>query len=251
MSDAVADQPLEALPIEALPIEPSPILLVPGLTCSARLYAAQIPALWRFGPVTIADHTRDDSMAAIARRILATAPPRFSLAGLSMGGYICFEIMRQAAGRVARLALLDTGARADTPEQTERRHAVMALTRAGRYAEIPDLAFPLYVHRRRRDDTALRRLVRMMAEETGPQAYLRQQQAILSRPDSRPLLAAIACPTLVLVGDGDEATPPELAREMAAGIPGSRLVTVADSGHLSTLEQPAAVTAALQEWMRS
>ena len=241
MSNAVADQPRE----------PSPIVLVPGLTCSARLYAGQIPALWRFGPVTVADHTRDDSMAALARQILATAPPRFALAGLSMGGYICFEIMRQAAGRVTRLALLDTGARADTPEQTERRRTLMALTRAGRYAEIPDLAFPLYVHRNRRDDAALQGLVRTMAEETGAQSYLRQQQAILSRPDSRPLLTAIACPTLVLVGDGDEATPPELAREMAAGIPGSRLVTIADSGHLSTLEQPAAVTAALQEWMRS
>jgi pimeloyl-ACP methyl ester carboxylesterase len=237
MSDAAAD---------ALPI-----VLIPGLTCSARLYAGQIPALWQFGSVTVADHTRDDSMAAIARRILADAPPRFALAGLSMGGYICFEIMRQAAERVAKLALLDTGARADTPEQTERRRAVIALTKDGGYAEIPDLAFPLYVHRKRHHDEALKRLVRMMAEETGPQAYLRQQQAILSRPDSRPGLAAVACPTLVLVGEGDEATPPELAREIAAGIPGSHLVTIPDSGHLSTLEQPQRVTKALVDWLSS
>src|ERR1700730_3701804 len=113
-----------------------PIVLIPGLTCSARLYAEQIPALWRFGPVTIADHTRDDSMAAIAGRILAAAPPRFALAGLSMGGYIAFEIMRQAAGRVAKLALLDTGARGDTPEQTERRKVVIALANSGRYADV-------------------------------------------------------------------------------------------------------------------
>jgi pimeloyl-ACP methyl ester carboxylesterase len=231
--------------------EALPIVLIPGLTCSARLYAEQIPALWRFGPVTIADHTRDDSMAAIARRILAAAPPRFALAGLSMGGYICFEIMRQAPGRVAKLALLDTGARADTPEQTERRRAVMALTKDGRYAEIPDLAFPVYVHRNRRHDEALRRVVRTMAEETGPEAYLRQQQAILSRPDSRPSLAAIGCRTLVLVGEGDEATPPELAREIAAGIAGSHLVTIPDSGHLSTLERPQQVTTALIEWLCS
>ena len=95
--------------------DPLPIVLIPGLTCSARLYADQIPTLWRFGPVTVADHTRDDNMAAIARRILAAAPPRFALAGLSMGGYIAFEIMRQAPQRVAKLALLDTGARAETP----------------------------------------------------------------------------------------------------------------------------------------
>lgn len=241
MPDVIADAIADALPI----------VLVPGLTCSARLYAEQIPALWRCGPVMIADHTRDDSMAAIARRILAAAPPRFALAGLSMGGYIAFEIMRQAAGRVAKLALLDTGPRADTPEQTERRRVVMAMAKAGRYAEIPDLAFPLYVHRNRHGDEALKRIVRTMAEETGAEAYLRQQQAILSRPDSRPGLAAITCPTLVLVGEGDEATPPELAREIAAGIAGSRLVTIADSGHLSTLERPQAVTTALVEWMSS
>ena len=78
--------------------DPLPVVLIPGLTCTARLYAEQIPALWQFGPVTIADHRRDASMAAIARRILAAAPPRFALAGLSMGGYIAFEIMRQAPG---------------------------------------------------------------------------------------------------------------------------------------------------------
>src|SRR5262245_48960576 len=107
--------------------ESLPVVLVPGLNCSPRLYAPQLPALWRFGPVTVADHARDDSMAAIARRILAAAPPRFALAGLSMGGYIALEIIRQAAGRVAKLALLDPGARAETPEQTERRKVVLAL----------------------------------------------------------------------------------------------------------------------------
>jgi pimeloyl-ACP methyl ester carboxylesterase len=229
--------------------DPLPVVLIPGLTCTARLYAEQIPALWRFGPVMIADHTRDDSMTAIARRILAAAPPRFALAGLSMGGYIAFEIMRQAPERVAKLALLDTGARGDTPEQTERRKIVIGLARSGRYAEVPDIAFPVYVHRDRHGDAALKRIVRTMAEDTGAQAFLRQQQAIISRPDSRPGLAAISCPTLVLVGDGDEATPPELAREIAAGVAGSRLVLIPRSGHLSTLEQPEAVTQALVEWM--
>src|SRR5580698_4875766 len=104
-----------------MPESSLPIILVAGLNCSARLYAEQIPALWHFGPVAVADHRRDDSLAAIARRILAAAPPRFALAGLSMGGYIAFEIIRQAPQRVAKLALLDTGARADIPEQTERR----------------------------------------------------------------------------------------------------------------------------------
>ena len=117
-----------------------PTVLVAGLNCSARLYAEQIPALWQFGPVIVADHRRDDSMAAMARRILAAAPPRFTLVGLSMGGYVAFEIMRQAAGRVAKLALLDTGARGEAPERTEQRKPLIALAKSGRFAEILEFA---------------------------------------------------------------------------------------------------------------
>jgi pimeloyl-ACP methyl ester carboxylesterase len=231
--------------------EPLPVILVPGLNCSARLYAEQVPALWQFGPVTIADHRRDDSMAAMARRILVNAPPRFALAGLSMGGYIAFEVTRQAADRVVKLALLDTGARAETPERTEARRPLIALARQGRFAEIADDQFPLLVHRKRHSDEALKAVVRAMNQETGAEAYIRQQEAIMSRPDSRPGLGAIKCPTLVLVGDEDQLTPPELAREITNGIRGARLVIVPESGHLSTLEQPHAVTHALVEWMKS
>jgi pimeloyl-ACP methyl ester carboxylesterase len=226
-----------------------PTVLVPGLNCSARLYAEQIPALWRFGPVTVADHTRDDTLAAIARRILAAAPPRFALAGLSMGGYISFEIMRQAPERVAKLALLDTGARAETPEQTKARLPRIELAKRGRVAKVADVQFPVLVHESRYGDEALRRLVRTMGEETGAEAFLRQQTAVMARPDSRPGLAAIACPTLVLVGDGDALTPPALAREIAAGIRGSRLVVIPECAHLSTIERPEAVTKALVDWM--
>jgi pimeloyl-ACP methyl ester carboxylesterase len=205
--------------------------------------------LWRFGPVEIADHTRDASMDAIAARILRDAPPRFALAGLSMGGYLALTIMRQAPERVQKLALLDTSARPETPEQSARRKPQIALAESGRFAEIPALQFPFFVHRSRQGDEALRARVRRMAEETGAQVFLRQQQAITTRPDARPLLAAIKCPTLVLVGDGDALTPPALSREIADGIAGSRLVIVADCGHLSTMEQPEAVNKALVEWM--
>ena len=230
--------------------ESLPVVLVPGLNCSARLYAEQIPALWQFGPVTVADHRRDDSMAAIARRILADAPPRFALAGLSMGGYIAFEILRQAAERVARLALLDTGAGAEVPERTAQRKPLIALAQQGRFAEITEDQFPLLVHRSRNGDAALKAAVRAMNEETGPDAYCRQQHAIMGRPDSRPGFAAIACPTLVLVGDEDQLTPPALAHEVANGIRGARLVVVPECGHLSTMERPQAVTQALLDWMR-
>src|SRR4030095_9901668 len=138
-------------------------------------------------PVTIADHRHDDSVGAIAARILAMAPPRFALAGLSMGGYIAFAIVREAPERVARLPFLATSPRPDTPEQTERRHSMIALAESGRFADVPDLLFPVFVHRDRHGDEALRRIVRTMAEETGPQAFVRQQHAIMTRPDCRAL----------------------------------------------------------------
>src|SRR3954452_23889860 len=110
-----------------------PILLVPGLAGSPRIYAPVAPALWRCGPVSIANHIRDNHMGAIARRILAEAPPRFALAGHSMGGYIAFEIMRQAPDRVARLALINTQARPDTPEASARRRTMITRARDGDY----------------------------------------------------------------------------------------------------------------------
>jgi pimeloyl-ACP methyl ester carboxylesterase len=231
-------------------IEPLPVVLVPGLLASARLYAAQIPALWQCGPVMVADHTRDDTMAAIAARILASAPPVFALAGLSMGGYVGFEIVRQAPQRVARLALLDTSARADTPEQSAGRRAQIALASQGRFAEILDAQFPRLVGRMHREDRSLRTLLEQMAEEVGVAAFIRQQTAIMGRLDSRPTLGSIRCPTLVLVGEDDELTPLERAAEIAHGIARARLVTVPRCGHVSTLEQPAEVTRALLEWLR-
>jgi pimeloyl-ACP methyl ester carboxylesterase len=226
-----------------------PLVLVPGLTCTARLYAPQIVALWPLGQVTVADHRRDSDMAAIAARILSDAPPRFALAGLSMGGYIAFAMMRLAPERIVKLALLDTSARPDTPEQTAGRKTQIAMAQSGRYGEIPDLSIPRYLNAEHQRDERLTAIVRQMIAETGPEAFVRQLNAIVSRPDSRPLLSSIKCPTLVLVGADDVATPPELNKEIAAGIPSATLTVVPDSGHLSTLEQPDAVNAALADWL--
>jgi pimeloyl-ACP methyl ester carboxylesterase len=229
--------------------EPLPVVLIPGLLCTPRLYAEQIPALWRCGPVTVADHTRDDSMGGIARRILSLAPPRFALIGLSMGGYIAFEILRQAGDRVAKLALLDTTARPDLPEQTEQRKRQIEMAQNGKFRGIAELLFPRFVAAARRGDRALQDTVRSMADDTGAEAFVRQQTAIMNRSDSRPGLAAIACPTLVLVGEQDVLTPPDRAAEMAAGIPRVTQIVVPDCGHLSTLEQPRAVTRALTDFL--
>jgi pimeloyl-ACP methyl ester carboxylesterase len=226
-----------------------PIVLIPGLNCSPRLYASQIPVMWRFGPVTVAQHTRDDTMAAIAKRILTTAPPRFAVAGLSMGGYIALEIVRQAAGRVAKLALLDTNARDDSPEAQQKRRANIALAESGRFADVIEDVWPMLVHPDRRADEGLKRIHVAMCNDVGPKGYVRQQKAILTRIDWRPLLSSVLCPTLVLVGAEDELTPPVLSEEMAAATPGAKLVKIPECGHLSTLERPDAVNDALAEWM--
>ncbi len=227
-----------------------PLVLVPGLMCSARLYGPQVAALWPQGPVTVADHRHGgDTMASIAAAILAVAPARFALAGLSMGGYIAFEMMRQAPQRIARLALLDTSARPDTPEQKEGRAKFIAMAEAGKLDDIVETLTPRFLHPDHLKDKALTDTVRAMAQDTGAEAFVRQAKAIMSRPDSRPLLAEIGCPTLVLVGDSDVVTPPELAKEIAAGILGSKLVVVPNCGHLSTIEKPDAVNRAMSEWL--
>src|SRR6266851_2668172 len=161
----ICNLPLSADFHQCFPIpEPSmdntmPILLIPGLGGSPRLFAPIVPALWRFGPVTVANHIRDNNIGVMARRILAEAPPRFALAGHSMGGYIAFEIMRQAPDRVAKLALINTQARADTPEAAERRRGQIARAKGGEFHAILDELFSGFVHPSRREDGALRQLV--------------------------------------------------------------------------------------------
>ncbi len=227
-----------------------PILLVPGLVSSPRVFAPVMPAMWRFGPVTVANHIRDDNMGAIARRILAEAPPRFALAGHSMGGYVALEIMRQAPDRVAKLALINTQARADTPEASERRRGQMARARAGEYHAVLDELFPGLVHPSRQGDAALRQLVHDMGDDVGAEAFVRQQTAVMGRVDSRPSLAWIKCPTLVLTGDADNTIPNALSKEMADGIHGAKLVILDNCGHMPQPEQPQATAAALTEWLR-
>jgi pimeloyl-ACP methyl ester carboxylesterase len=228
-----------------------PILLVPGLLSSPRVFAHVVPALWRFGPVTVANHIRDDNMGAIARRILAEAPPRFALAGHSMGGHIAFEIMRQAPDRVAKLALISTTARADPPEATERRRSQMQRATSGHYHAMLNDIFPLLVHPSRQGDALLLRLLHDMGDDVGVEGFIRQQTAIIARVDSRPSLAWIKCPTLVLTADEDKLAPNALSKEMAEGIHGAKLVMLQNCGHLPQLEQPEATAAALVEWLRT
>lgn len=227
----------------------TPILLVPGLLCTPEIFAPQIPVLWSHGPVTVASTLEGATIGEMAAAILETAPPRFALAGISMGGYISLEIMRRAPERVERLALLDTSARPDTPEQTALRRERVAEAKKGDFDALVASATDALLHPAHSNDPALTEVNVRMARTFGPQGMARQQEAIIARVDSRPHLAAIAVETLVLVGDSDPLTPPAVAKEMAAAIPGARLVVVPECGHASTLEQPRAVNHALLDWL--
>ena len=224
------------------------LLLLPGLLCDGRLWRDQVGALAPLARAVVADLAQDDRIEAMAARALAAVPGRFALAGLSMGGYVALEVMRQAPERVERLCLLDTSARPDTAEQSRRRRGLISLSRSGQFRGVTPRLLPQLIHPSRLG-SPLAAEVMAMAERIGKDAFLRQQEAIMHRPDSRPHLGRIAVPTLIGVGAEDALTPPHLAEEMAAMIPGARLRRFADAGHLPTMETPEAVNAALAAWL--
>ncbi|MFJ5370617.1 alpha/beta fold hydrolase, partial [Bosea sp. CER48] len=142
-----------------------PLVLVPGLSCTAALYAPQWPALADGRPILVADHSRDDTLSAIAGRLLAAAPARFALCGLSMGGYVALEVLRQAPERVTRLALLDTSAKPATPETNVPREQMIALAEKGAFDNVTTLLWQRLVAPGRLTDEPLRLLVRQMADD--------------------------------------------------------------------------------------
>jgi len=213
------------------------IVFLPGLLCDARIWRDQADEIAASANPIIADLTLDDSVAAMAARALDAAPDRFVLAGISMGGYVAFEIMRQASERVLGLALFDTSAAPDTQARAARRRAGMDSLKVGRFAGVTRKLLPELVHERHLDGPVATEL-QTMAARVGGDAFLRQQQAILDRPDSRPLLPSISVPTLVAVGDGDVLTPPADSLDIHIGIRTSEFVLMRDCGHLPAIEQP-------------
>ncbi|WP_260926615.1 alpha/beta fold hydrolase [Novosphingobium sp. 9] len=225
----------------------TPLVLVPGLACDATLWAAQRAGLADVADVSIADTLNDDSITLMAARLLASAPERFAIAGLSMGGYVTMEVWRQAPERVSHLALIDTSARADTEGDTRLREAAIASARTNGYAEMLRNGLRHFVARDCPEP--IFQSVLQMAQRVGLGTYMAQQQAIMDRIDSRETLTTVTVPALVVVGDEDRVTPPERAREMAGAIPGCAYVEIADCGHMATMERPEAVNAALREWL--
>ena len=225
------------------------LILLPGLLTDAALWRHQAETLADMADITVADLTAEDQLGPMASRILAGAPETFALAGLSMGGYLALEIMRQAPDRVRRLALLDTSPLPDSTEQTARRRGLIDMARTGDFKGVTQRLLPLLIHPDRIRDAALTRAVMDMAGRIGRDAFIRQQIAIMNRPDSRRDLGLIHCPTLVLCGRQDGLTPLSVHVDMAAGIPRAALVVIEDCGHLAPLERPNAVSAVLRYWL--
>lgn len=226
------------------------LLLLPGLLCDAALWQFQTEALLDVAEVTVADLTRSNSIVAMAQDALAAAPERFALAGLSMGGYVALEIMRQAPERVTHLALLDTSARPDTPELIARRKALIDLASRGKFKGVTPRLLPMLMHKDHQFPP-LSTIVIDMAARIGQPAFIRQETAIMDRVDSRPFLKDIKVPTLVLVGEDDALTPVHLHEELADGITGAEFQIIARSGHLTPLEQPDMVNRAMFDWLTS
>jgi pimeloyl-ACP methyl ester carboxylesterase len=228
----------------------SSLILLPGSLCDQCLWQYQVAALSPYITASVGDLTEDDSIERMARRVLATAPQRFALAGHSLGGIVAMEVIRQAPERVEGLALLATSARPSSVEQRAQWRRKGAMARAGQLrAVVRDFLLPALIHPDRGADAWLARIVEDMAATIGPEAYLRQLAALSTRADSRPHLTRIACPTLIVAGREDTVCPVALHEEMAAFIPCAHLVVVEWCGHLSSLEQPQVITALLSSWL--
>jgi len=227
-----------------------PLLFLPGLLEDADAFEHQFLGLQSVAPCRAAELTRSDTIAGLADDALAQAPAeRFALAGHSMGGYVALEILRRAPERVERLALLNTHARPDSPESSANRRRLMQLAETDFPGVMNEIAPKLVAPRHLKEAGILGKMSEM-ALATGKEAFLRQERAIIGRIDSRPHLAKIACPTLVVAGQEDQIMPVEWLEELARGIPGARLEVIPECGHMASLEQPAKVTALLADWLQ-
>lgn len=226
-----------------------PILLVPGMMCDARVFGPQIEDLSRDFALHVARVTRAESIREMAAEAIHHAPPRFALAGISMGGIVAMEILRRVPERVTRIALISTTPLPETPEQAAWREPQIVKALAGNLADAMRAAFsPDNFGPGARRDEALA-LVDAMATDLGPQEFIRQSRALQRRPDAQKTLRMTRAPALVLCGGHDKITPPRRHEFMAELIPYAELAVIEEAGHLPTLETPEKVNMALRAWM--
>jgi pimeloyl-ACP methyl ester carboxylesterase len=224
------------------------VFLLPGLLCDETVWSHQRDALGEFAEVVIPDFRYVNSIPAMAQLVLDTAPRRFSVAGHSMGGRVALEVLRMAPERVERLALLDTGVHPRAAGEESKRGELIDLARSRGMAALAARWLPPMLHP---DHSMLLQPLTEMVLRSTPESFAHQQRALLDRPDARTVLPSIQCPALVLCGWQDTWSPVSQHKEIAASIPHANLVIVEDCGHMSPVEQPAAVTQALREWLLS
>ena len=213
----------------------TPLVLLPAMGCDGQLWARQVIDLADIVHPELGDLTVDDTLADMARRVLAHAPPRFAVAGVSLGGYVAMEMIRQAPDRIARLALFGTRHTLSARPRTVAEQGLLATAPHADPMLTPIVSGP----------------VQAMAERVGAEVFERQQRALLARPDLAPAIAAIHVPTLVAVGDRDRICLPEDARALADRIPGARFHMLRSCGHLAPMERPGETTALLRDWLRA
>jgi pimeloyl-ACP methyl ester carboxylesterase len=225
------------------------LILLPGQLCDDALWESQRQALNDIVEIRVGDLTRDDNVGAMAERILAEAPPRFAVCGLSLGGYVAFEIIRRVPNRVTHLGLMNTSARADAVEQSEKRERSLRAARIGAFKGVTPRFLPTILHPDHVADPVMAKIVLEMTERVGRVAFEYQQHAAISRPESRDLLPSIRCPTLIVGGHEDRVAPPLLQEEIAAGIPEAQLEILEVCGHLAPIEQADEVNRLMRVWL--
>lgn len=225
------------------------LVLLPGLLCDAALWQSQIRGLEDTVDIIVPDLTTHETVQELAAGVLESAPDEFSLCGLSMGGYVALEIMRQGVDRVDRLALLDTSSRPDDADTRRRRKGLIELADKGKFKGVTPRLLPMLVHKDRLEDPDVAGVIFEMAERIGKDGFVRQQKAILSRGDMRGMLPLIDCPVFVGVGRQDELTPLEVSQEMCDLIPDADLYVFEDCGHLPPLERPNETLVQLKNWL--
>jgi pimeloyl-ACP methyl ester carboxylesterase len=225
------------------------LVLLPGLASDARMWRSQCDALAQWQPVVADVHMHHATLPDMADALLRQFDGQLVLCGASMGGMLAMEAARQAPQRVAGLALLGTTARPESDEMRQVREAAVERFAQGKLREViePNIAFAF--HPGRANDTSLVGRYLAFVLGAGADQLIRQNRAVIGRPDARAHLPRLRCPTLVMCGDADQLTPPECSEEIAALVPHAKLVVVPECGHMLTMEQPAFVNAALRDWL--
>lgn len=231
-----------------MPAKPT-LCLLPGLLCDEAVFAHQIAAFSDQHEIIVPQFRGLDSLEAMAAHVLEIAPPKFAMAGFSMGGRTAFQVMRLAPERVERLALLDTSAEPEPAAAIPGRKKLVDLAYAEGMGALANAWLPPMLGKSRRDDAALKKpLIEMVCRST-PEQHEKQIRALIERPDARPTLATINCPTLIICGEEDGVTTPSAHADMAAAIAGAQLTVLGDAGHFALCEQPEPFNAALRRWL--